>query len=94
MESVMLISSIPYTDRYDYIFVIVFSSEVYNSRTVLKSCFIVYHYINTTGLTADKLSDAIEDSSTPTSNPNELQFGKEDSFVIVQDRITSSGAAV
>ena len=58
----------------------------------LKSCFVVYDYMNTTGLTAEKLADAVEDSTTPTSNANELTFGKYDSFVIVKDRIDSSGA--
>ena len=74
-----------------YIFVFVFSSDLYNGNTALKSCFIVYHHINTTGLTAEKLSKAVEDSSTPTSNANELRFGKYDSFVIVKDKIEASG---
>jgi hypothetical protein len=67
---------------------------IYNGNAVLKSCFIVYHHINTTGLTAEKLSDAVEDSSTATSNANELIFGKDDSFVIVKDEIEAAGIVV
>lgn len=48
--------------------------------------------MNTTGLTAEKLADAVEDSSKPTSDANELTFGKYDSYVIVKDRIDTSGA--
>lgn len=73
-------------------FLSVFSSEIYDSQTALKSCFIVYHYMNTTGLTTEKLTNAIVDSSTATGNLNELKFGKYDSFVIVKDSIDTSGA--
>ena len=73
-------------------FLSVFSSEIYDSQTALKSCFIVYHYTNTTGLTTEKLTNAVVDSSTTTGNLNELKFGKYDSFVIVKDRIDTSGA--
>ena len=58
---------------------------------MLKSCFIVFHYMNTTGLTAKKLADAVEDSSEATGDPNELKFGKAKSFVIVKDKIEASG---
>ena len=73
-------------------FLSVFSSEIYDRQTALKCCFIVYHYMNTTGLTTEKLTNAVVDSSTATGNLNELKFGKYDSFVIVKDSIDTSGA--
>lgn len=42
-------------------------------------------------MTVEKLSEAIEGASSPSSNPSELIFGVHDVFTIVKDEIKAMG---
>ena len=63
----------------------------YQGRAALRSCFNVYYYMNTTGLTAAKLNNAVVSSSSAGNSADELVFGLYKSYVISQSQINVYG---
>lgn len=70
---------------------VIFSEVTYNSKPALKSCVAVYHYMNTSGLTAEKLEAAVKKSTSAGGSAGQLVFGMYKSFIISESGIDAQG---
>ena len=77
--------------NFKHAIIIIFSEVTYNSKPALKSCVEVYHYMNTSGLTVEKLEAAVKSSTSAGSSADQLVFGMYKSFIISESGIDARG---